>query len=167
MSLPSPPSTESLPSPGSHTNVSSPAPEEGRVVALSAVDQVVAVAAAQPVVAVAAGDQVVALAAVDGDLDQGGQAVAGGERVVPAVQVDDQVLGGADVQEERRRADAIETNAAAVGGHGIRLGHVAAVVHHGVRAVAALVEVAAVAGVPDHLVVARLAEGPDRRRRRR
>ena len=43
-------------------------------------------------------DRVVAGAAVDGDLDQGGQAVAGREGVVAAVGVEDQVLGGADVE---------------------------------------------------------------------
>ena len=82
------------------------------VVAAAAGDDVVAVAAEQRVVAVAAGDGVVAGAAVDGELDQGGQAIAGGEDVIAAIDVDDEVLGGADVEEERRRADAIEAHAA-------------------------------------------------------
>ena len=54
--------------------------------------------------------------------------------------------------------DAIEADAGAVGGDGEDLGAVAAVDLDGVDAGAALVEVAAVAGVPDHPVVARLAE---------
>ena len=68
------------------------------------------------VVAVAAGQGVVARAAVDGDVDQGGEAVAGRERVVAAVGVDDQILGGADVEAEGGRADAVEADAGAVGG---------------------------------------------------
>ena len=131
---------------------------EGHVVASAAVDDVVAVAADQDVVAVAAGDGVVARAAVHGERDQCGQAVPGGERVVPAVHVHDQVLGRADVQGERGGGDAVETDAGAVGGDGKRLRAVAAVDLDGVDAGAALVEVGVVAGVPDHPVVARLAE---------
>ena len=56
-----------------------------------------------------------------------GQAVAGGEDVVAAVDVDDEVLGGADVEGERRRGDAVEADAGAVGGDGEGLGAVAAV----------------------------------------
>ena len=132
--------------------------EEGRVVAAAAVDDVVAVAAEQHVVAVAAGDGVVAGAAVDGELDQGGEAVAGGDDVVAAIGVDDEIFGGADVEGERRRADAVEAHARAVGGDGEGLGAVAAVDLGGVGAVAALDEVGVVARIPDHAVVAGLAE---------
>ena len=59
---------------------------------------------------------------------------------------------------ERGRVDAVEADAGAVGGDGEGLGAVAAVDLDGVDAVAALVEVGVVAGVPDHAVVARLAE---------
>src|SRR5215212_5483943 len=48
----------------------------------------------------AAVERVVAGAAVYGDLDQCGQTVAGREGVVAAVGIQDQVLGGADVQGE-------------------------------------------------------------------
>src|SRR5829696_4598767 len=77
--------------------------EKRRVVAASAGDEVAAVAAKKQVVAVAAGDGVVAGAAVDGDLDQRREAVAGGEPVVAAVHVEDDVLGRADVEGERCR----------------------------------------------------------------
>ena len=81
------------------------------------------------------------------------------KRVVAAVGVDDQVLGGADVDRERRRVDAVEPDARAVGRGGELLGAVAAVDLDCVDAVRAFVEVGVVAGVPDHPVVAALAEG--------
>ena len=87
-----------------------------------------------------------------------GEAVAGGDGVVAAVGVEHEVLGGADVEGERRGADAVEAHARAVGGDREGLGAVAAVDLGGVDAVAALVEVGAVAGIPDHAVVAGLAE---------
>ena len=90
------------------------------------------------VVAVAAGDGVVAGAAVHGELDQRGEAVAGGDGVVAAVGVDDEVLGGADVQAERGRGDAVEADPGAVGGDGERLGAVAAVDLDGVAPGSAL-----------------------------
>ena len=131
---------------------------QGHVAAAAAVDQVVAVAADQDVVAVAAGDRVVPRAAVHGECDQRGQAIAGREGVVAAVHIDDQILARADVDAEGRRIEAVEADARAVRRDREVLGAVAAVDHDGVDAVAALVEVAAFAGVPDHPVVARLAE---------
>ena len=92
-------------------------------------------------------------------LDQRGQVAGRGEAVVAAVGVEDEVLGGADVDRERRRGDAVEADARAVGRGGELLGAVAAVDLDRVDAVAALVEVGVVAGVPDHPVVAALAEG--------
>ena len=59
---------------------------------------------------------------------------------------------------ERRRIDAVEAHARAVGGDGERLGAVAAVDLGGVDAGAALDQVGVVARVPDHAVVAGLAE---------
>ena len=76
----------------------------------------------------------------------------------PPLALSDQVLGGADVDGERRRVDAVEPDARAVGRGGELLGAVAAVDLDGVDAGAALVEVGVVAGVPDHPVVAALAE---------
>ena len=133
------------------------AAEQG-VVAAAAGDDVIAVAADQRVVAVAAGDGVVAGAAVDGELDQAGEAVAGGEDVVAAVHVKHEVLGGADVERERRRAETIEAHAGAVGRDRKDFGAVAAIDLGGVDAVAALHQVGALARVPDHEVVAGLAE---------
>ena len=101
--------------------------EQRDVVALVAVDEVVAVAAEQDVGAVAAEERVVARTAVDGDLDQGGEVAGRGEAVVAAVGVEDQVLRGADVDRERRRVDAVEPDARAVGRGGELLGAVAAV----------------------------------------
>ena len=60
---------------------------------------------------------------------------------------------------ERRRGHTVEAHAGAVGGARELLGAVAAVHLRRVDAVAAFVEVGVVAGVPDHAVVARLAEG--------
>ena len=108
--------------------------------------------------AVAAEDGVVAGAAVDRDADQRGEIAGGGEAVVAAVHVDDEVLGGADVEGERRRVEAVEAHARAVGGDGEDLGAVAAIDLGGVGAGAAFVQVGVVARVPDHAVVAGLAE---------
>ena len=159
VSVPSWPSIVSLPSPGSHWNVVVAGAQEGDVVALLAVDEVVAVAAEQEIGAVAAEERVVAGAAVDGDLDQRGQVPGGGEAVVAAVGVDDEVLGGADVDRERCRVEAVEPDTRAVGRGGELLGAAAAVDLDGVGAGAAFVEVGVVARVPDHPVVAALAEG--------
>ena len=91
--------------------------------------------------------------------DQRGQVPGAREPVVAAVGVEDQLLGGADVDRERRRGEPVEADARAVGGGGELLGAVAAVDLDRVGADAALVEVGVVAGVPDHPVVAALAEG--------
>ncbi len=72
--------------------------------------------------------------------------------------MEDEVLGCADVERERRRADAVEAHARAVGGDGKGFGAVATIDLGGVVSVSALEEVAAVAGVPDHPVVAGLTE---------
>src|SRR5205814_188378 len=93
-----------------------------------------------------AGDGVVAGAAVDGQRGQCGQAVRPGEGVVPAVHVQDQGLGGADVQEKWGGGDAVEADAGAVGSGGEGLGAVAAVDLGGVRAGAALVQITAEGG---------------------
>ena len=148
----------SFPSPGSHWKASSPAPRKADVVALLAVDDVVAVAAEQDVGPVAAEDRVVACTAVDGDRDEGGQVAGCGEAVVAAVGIDGQLLGGADVDRERRGIEAVEPDARAVGRGGELLGAVAAVDLDRVAAVSAFVEVGVVAGVPHHPVVAALAE---------
>ena len=90
--------------------------------------------------------------------DQGGEVPGGGEAVVAAVGVEDQLLGGADVDRERRRVEPVEPNPRAVGRCGEHLRAAAAVDLDGVAAGPALVEVGVVAGVPDHPVVAALAE---------
>ena len=102
--------------------------------------------------------RVVAGTAVDGDLDERGQVPGGGEAVVAAVGIEDQLLGGADVDCERRRVDAVEPDTRAVGRGGELLGAVAAVDLDRVGAGPAFVEVGVVAGIPDHPVVAALAE---------
>ena len=132
--------------------------EEGGVVALLAVDEVVAVAAQQDVGAVAAEDGVVAGAAIDRDADQGGEVAGGREAVVAAVHVDDELLGGADVDCEGRGIEAVEAHTRAVGGDGEDLGAAAAIDLGGVGAGAAFHQVTVVARVPDHAVVAGLAE---------
>ena len=129
MSLPCWPSMKSLPSPPSRR--SSPLPP--RIVSLPAPPStVILISAARLPVAL--------------------------KRVVAAVHVDDEVLGGADVEAERRRVDAVEAHARAVGGDGEDLGAVAAVDFDGVDAGAAFDQVGVVARVPDHAVVAGLAE---------
>src|SRR5262249_11207716 len=70
------------------------AAEVGGVVAWIAVDEVISVAPEQGVVAVAAEDGVVAGPAVNGKLDQRGQIAAGGEVVIAAIHVDDEVFAG-------------------------------------------------------------------------
>src|SRR5207302_6414369 len=75
---------------------------EQEVIAPTADERVIAVAADQDVVAVAADDRVIAGSAVDGEPDQTRQSIGTGERVVPTVHIDGQVLRGADVQEEGR-----------------------------------------------------------------
>ena len=80
------------------------------------------------------------------------------ERVVAAVHVDDQLLGGADVELNGAGSSAVEAHARAVGRDGEDLGAVAAVDFRGVGAGAAFDQVGVVAGIPDHAVVAGLAE---------
>ncbi len=133
-------------------------PEKDDVVALLAVDEIVAAAADQNVGAIASQDRVVADAAVDRDADERRQIAGGAERIVAAVHVDDEALGGADVEGERRRIDPVEAHPRAVGGRGEDLRAVAAVDLGGVGAVAALEQVGIVAGIPDRAVVAGLAE---------
>ena len=159
VSVPSWPSTTSLPSPGSHWNVSSPAPRNAMSLPCWPSAKSLPSPPSRMSAAVAAEQRVVAGAAVDGDADQRGQVAGRGEAVVAAVGVEDEVLGRADVDRERRRVEAVEADARAVGRRGELLGAVAAVDLDRVGAVAALVEVGVVAGVPDHPVVAALAEG--------
>ncbi len=132
--------------------------EQGDVVALLTVDEVVAIAAAQQVDAVAAEDRVAARTAVDGDLDQGREVAGRGESVVAGVGVDHQVLSGADVDRERCRVEAIEPDAGAVRRGSEHLGAAAAVDLGRVGPESALVEVGVIARVPDHPVIAALAE---------
>ena len=108
-----------------------------RIAAAAARDDVIAVAAEQRVIAVAAGDRIVARAAVDREFDEIGEAVPGGDDVVAAISIDDEILGGADVEEKGSGVDAIETHTRAVGRNGERFAAVAAVDLGGVSAVAA------------------------------
>src|SRR4029077_16617955 len=84
------------------------------VIAAAAGDDVITIATKQPVGTVATGDGVVARAAVHRNTDEAGETVAGGEGVGATVHVDDDVLGSADIERERRRVDAIEAHAGAV-----------------------------------------------------
>src|SRR5262249_50383084 len=88
----------------------------------------------------------------------GSQVAAGREAVVAAVGVEDQGLGGADVDAEGGGVEAVEAYTRPVGGDGEDFRAVAAVDLDGVDAGAALVEVGVVARIPDHAVVARLPE---------
>ena len=128
------------------------------VAATAAGDQIVAVAAQERVIAVAAGDRVIAGAAIDRELDEIGEAIAGSEDVVAAIHIENEVFSCADVEEERRRFGAIKTNAGAVGRNREIFCAVSAVDFGGIRAVAAFEKVAAVARIPDHPVIAGLAE---------
>src|SRR5882672_6728080 len=92
--------------------------QQSHVIAAAAVDQIVAVAAEQEVSAIATGEGVIARAAVGRDADECCQAVAGGERVIAAVGVEDEIFAGADVDAEGSGTDAIEADARAVGGNG-------------------------------------------------
>src|SRR5262249_47033124 len=132
--------------------------EVGGVVALIAVDEVISVAPEQGVVAVAAEDGVVAGPAVNGKLDQRGQIAAGGEVVIAAIHVDDEVFAGTDIDAEGGRREAVEADAGAVGGGSKRFGAIAAIHFHSVNAVAALIEVGVVARIPNHAVIAALAK---------
>src|SRR3954471_11985355 len=67
--------------------------EQRVVVAAPADDEVVTIAADQRVVSVAAGDAVVAGTAVDGELDESGETVSGGDDVIAAAGVENEVLG--------------------------------------------------------------------------
>ena len=132
--------------------------ESRGVAATAAGDHVVAVAAKKRVIAVAAGDRVIAGAAIDRELDEAGEAIAGGEDVIAAIHIENEIFRCADVEEERRRVGAVETNAGAVGRNREIFCAVSAVDFGGIRAVAAFEEIAAVARVPDHPVIAGLAE---------
>ena len=91
-------------------------------------------------------------------MDEVGEAIAGGEDVVVAIHVKNEVFGRADVEEERRRIGAIESHAGAVGRKREHFRAVSAVDFGRIGAVAAFKEVAAVARVPDHPVIAGLSE---------
>ena len=129
------------------------------IVALVAVDEVVVVAAEQDVGAVTADDRVVARTSVDGDTDECGQVPRRREAVNATVGVDDESFGGADVNGERRRGDAVEADTCAVGRRRELLGAITTVDLDGVASLTALVEVGVVAGVPHHPVVAAVGEG--------
>src|SRR4029079_9863696 len=118
--------------------------EKGDVVALVAVDEVVAVAAEQLVVAIASEDRVVARATVEGERDQRGEIARRADRIVAAVGVELEDLGGADVEQEGCWVDPIEAYPRAIGGYREHLGAVAAVDLGGVRVEAAFHHVAAV-----------------------
>src|SRR5262249_49739568 len=68
--------------------------ENGDVVALVAIDETVAVAAEQMVGTVATENGVVAGAAIARRADKGGKIAGGAEGIVPAIHVDDEILGG-------------------------------------------------------------------------
>src|SRR5829696_6224339 len=128
-------------------------------------DGVAAGAAVVDVVVVAAvpDHRVVAVAAADVELDAAGvQSGVGDERVVAAVGVELEPLGGPDVEVERPgtgRRETVEADAAGRGGRldRERLGDACAVDLDRVGAVAAVHDVVVLAGAPDQQVVARLA----------
>ncbi len=129
--------------------------QQSRIVALVAVNEVVAGAADQNVGTVAAQQRVVTGPAVHRDLNQGGQVPRACECIVAAVGIEDEVFGGADVEEERGGVDAVEPHPGAVGGHREVFVPVTPIDLDGIDAVAALHEVGSVAGIPVELVVAR------------
>ena len=132
--------------------------EQPGVHALVSVDEVVARSAEETVGAVAAEDRVIAIAAVDGDGDEGREVTRRGERVVAAVGVEHELLRRADVDAERGRVHSVEAHTCPVGGRAERLRTIASVDLRGIDAVTAFVQVGVVSRVPDHEVVARLAE---------
>ena len=117
VSVPAWPSTVSLPSPGSHWKVSSPAPRKATSLpcwpSMKSLPSPPSSRSTRY-----AKQRVVASAAIDGDLDQRREVAGGGEEVVAAVGVEDEVLRSANVEAERRGVDAIEAHPSAVGGDG-------------------------------------------------
>src|SRR5215831_14260459 len=87
-----------------------------------------------------------------------GKAVSGSDDIVAAVGVENEIFGRADIQREGSRTDPIEADAVAIGGDREGLGTVAAIHFGGVDAIAALEQITAVTGIPDHAVVAGAAE---------
>src|SRR5690242_16671304 len=96
-------------------------PDE-RVVAGAELGVVVAVAADQGIVAVTAGDGVVAGPAIEREMEETGETIAGGDDVIAAAGIEDEILCRADVEKKRSRIDPIETHARSVGHNGERLG---------------------------------------------
>jgi multidrug efflux pump subunit AcrB len=90
--------------------------------------------------------------------EQNVQVAAGGNHVVPAARVDHEFLGGTDIEAEGRRVDTIGAHARAIGGDGEDFRAIAAVDLRGVDAGAALEQVAVVAWIPDHAVIAGFTE---------
>ena len=90
--------------------------------------------------------------------DQRSEAVTYRNGVVAAAGAENQVLGSADVEGVRCRTDAIEAHPRAIGRDGERLGAVAAVDFGSVIVRAALEQIGAVARIPDHPVIAGVAE---------
>ena len=157
-SVPSWPSMVSLPSPGSHWNVSSPAPR--KAVSLPCWPSTKSLPSPPSRMSTPLLPSRVSLPVPPSTVISisAARLPVAEKLVVAAVGVEDELLGRADVDRERRRVEAVEAHARAVGGGGELLGAVAAVDLDGVGAGAALVEVGVVAGVPDHAVVAALAE---------
>src|SRR5438477_254292 len=103
----------SLPSPGSHWNVSSPAPR--KAVSLPPLPSMKSLPSPPRRTSLPSPPVMVSRTAIDRETDQGGQAVASGDDVVAPVHVEDQVLGGADVDRERDQVGPVEADPVPVG----------------------------------------------------
>jgi len=77
--------------------------EQDGVIPAPAGDDIVAISAEDGVSSITAGDRVIPRASVHRELNQGREPIAASECIVPAVHIDHEAFGRADIDAERRR----------------------------------------------------------------
>src|SRR6185295_11043798 len=117
--------------------------EQERIGIIAAVDDIAAVARIPDEGIVAGAKLRIVVAATAGD----------GVVVIAAIAVDHEFLRGPDVERERRRADAVEAHAGAIGRYREVFGAVSTVDLGGAGVITAFEQIGSITRIPDHAVV--------------